>query len=240
MRHFSGTCVLLAALSASPALAAVGSTGNVSPAAPATWTAATTGYIGETAAGTVTVNGGSVLNSSVGNIGSSNGVTGTVAIDGFGSTWTNSGAVYVGAGGSGSIAVTDGGALSDSVGMMGEFSNSAGTVTVDGPGSKWTSTSNLDVGYYGGGTLDISGGGAVTATSVGVNGMGSDSPSLLAIDVGRGSSLTVGSGSGTITNNRTVRFLAGASAAAGSIDSPIAAGTWNGNGNGVYQALGGT
>jgi T5SS/PEP-CTERM-associated repeat protein len=230
----------LAALSASPAWAAVTSTGNVSPAAAATWTASTTGYIGNTAAGTVTVNGGSVLNSSVANIGNSNGVTGTVAIDGFGSTWTNSGSAYIGAGGTGSIALTNGGALSDTVGMMGEFSNSAGTVTVDGPGSKWTSTSNLDVGYYGGGTLDISGGGAVMATSVAVNAMDAPGSSLLEIDVGRGSSLTVGSSTGTMSNNGTVRFVAGASAAAGSVYTPIVAGTWSGSVSGIYQAFGGT
>ena len=207
MRHFFGTCVLLAALAASSAPAAITSTGSVNPTAPTSWTASTSGYIGYTGAGTLTVNGGSVLDSSTGTVGNSNGGTGSVTIDGFGSTWTNGGAVYVGAGGSGTVAITNGGALSDTVGTISEYANSTGAVTVDGAGSKWTSTSSLFVGNYGSGTLNISGGGAVMATSVAVSPM-DYGPSLLAIDVGRGSSLTVGAGSGAMSNNGTVRILA--------------------------------
>jgi hypothetical protein len=74
----------------------------------------------------------------------------------------------------------------------------------------------------------------VKATSVTVD----NSSSLLEVDVGRGTSLAAGSGSGTITNSGTVRFVAGASPPAGNTYSPISAGTWNGSG--TYQAVGGT
>ena len=106
-------------------------------------------------------------------------------------------------------------------------------VAVDGSGSTWNAAgSTLDVGWLGTGTLNISGGGAVTATSVSVN-----STSLLSIDVGRGSYLTVG-GTG-LTNNGTVRVVAGASPADGNTYTPITAGTWAGT-TGTVQALGGT
>jgi hypothetical protein len=81
--------------------------------------------------------------------------------------------------------------------------------------------------------LNIVSGGAVTAASMSIN-----SQSLLAIDVGNGSLLTVGGGSGAITNNGTVRMLAGAGAAASGQNVPISAGTWSSTG--VYQPVGGT
>ena len=95
-------------------------------------------------------------------------------------------------------------------------------------------TSSLSIGSTGAGILDISGGGLVTASSVAIG----TSTSLLAIDVGRGSSAVVGGGSGTITNSGAVRLLAGAGVAAGGAYSPVSAGTWSGSG--TYQAVGGT
>jgi hypothetical protein len=63
-----------------------------------------------------------------------------------------------------------------------------------------------------------------------------DSQSLLAINVGKSSS--VSGGTGTITNDGTIRIGTGASPAAGATFTPISAGTWSGSG--TYQALGGT
>ena len=81
--------------------------------------------------------------------------------------------------------------------------------------------------------LSITGGGAATATSVSIY-----NTSLLAVDVGRGSSLAVAGGAGTITNSGTIRLLAGAGVPADSTKySPISAGTWAGTG--TYQAIGG-
>jgi len=82
-------------------------------------------------------------------------------------------------------------------------------------------------------TSNIAGGGAVATESVSIN-----DQSLLAIDVDRDSSLSVDGGSGKITNNGKVRILAGAGATAGNVYSPISTATWEGNG--IYQAVGGT
>jgi T5SS/PEP-CTERM-associated repeat protein len=160
------------------------------------------------------------------------GSRGTVTVDGAGSTWTNGG-LYVGCFGAGVLRIASGGSVSDSSGRIGYNPSSAGAVTVAGSGSTWTTSGSLSVGDYGQATLSITGGGAVTAGSVSIG----NSLSLLAIDVGRGSSLAVGSG-GTLTNNGKLRFLAGAGVPAGVAYSPISAGTWGGTG--TFQAIGGT
>ena len=68
----------------------------------------------------------------------------------------------------------------------------------------------FSVGNSGTGTLNITGGGGVSSASVSVM----NNASLIALDIGKGSSLTVSSngifGNGTLTNNGTVRLLAGA------------------------------
>ena len=106
---------------------------------------------------------------------------------------------------------------------------------ISGTGSQWNSGGEIHVGYDGGsGTLYASGGGTVSATSVEID----SNQSLVAIDVGRGSSLTVGGGTGAISNDGTVRILAGAGVPAGGTYTPVAAGTWSGTG--TIQAVGGT
>ena len=62
--------------------------------------------------------------------------------------------------------------------------NSTGVVAVDGAGSTWTNIGDLYVGNSGTGTASVTGGGAVTAKNASV-----DSMSILAVDVGRGSSV---------------------------------------------------
>ena len=76
------------------------------------------------------------------------------------------------------------------------------------------------------GSLSISGGGTVTAAGLSLGAYSR----LLAIDVGRGSSLALGSGAITISNAARVRLLAGAGVPAGNTYSPISAGTWSGSG----------
>ena len=71
------------------------------------------------------------------------------------------------------------------------------------------------VGNSGSGSLNIRGGGAVYATAASVN-----TTSVLSINVGPGSSLWVGGGSGTLTNNGTVRVVAGAAPAQAVIRIP--------------------
>jgi T5SS/PEP-CTERM-associated repeat protein len=190
--------------------------------------------VGEGGTAVMNISGGGSVGNSFGYIGYYPGSLGKVGVTGPGSMWTSSYALYVGYHGTGTLNVTNGGTVSNSNGCLGCFSGSPGAVRVDGGGSRWTNGGYLLVGGSGSGTVSISGGGAVTTTgSVSIN-----SSSLLAIDVGGGSSLGVSGSAGTITNSGKIRFLAGAGVAAGSIWSPISAGTWGGTG--TYQAVGGT
>jgi T5SS/PEP-CTERM-associated repeat protein len=206
-----------------------------------TWTDGARITVGYGGNGTLNVTGGAVVSDDIGYLGYIAQSTGFAAIDGKDSKWTNSSQLYVGFWGNGRLQITGGGSLSDTFCYIGydtyDLPPSIGTglVTVDGHNSKWTNSSSLNVGRYGVGTLNVSGSAAVTATSVSIN-----SQSLLAIDTGNGSALTVNGGSGMVTNNGIVRILAGANAAAGVPYTPIAAtaGTWGGSG--TYQPIGGT
>ena len=81
------TAICLAVASAAvPAHADITTTGDVEPD-PATSTSTTTLYVGNTADGTMTVNGGSAVNSQNGYLGYSVGTTGIATITGTGSTW---------------------------------------------------------------------------------------------------------------------------------------------------------
>ena len=110
--------------------------GNVDPSYPATWTSSTTGYVGKSSNGTLTVDSGSDLYSSYGYIGYYTGVTGVVTISGTGSTWTCANGLNVGEQGNGTLNITGGGAVSvngysDYVGFL---TGSKGVVNVDGAG----------------------------------------------------------------------------------------------------------
>jgi fibronectin-binding autotransporter adhesin len=179
--------------------------------------------------------GGAVTNAS-GYIGNGGESSGTATVDGAGSMWTNSYSLYVGYHGKGVLKISNGGVVTSADGFVAGSTGSSGTVTVDGAGSRWTNIDTLHVwGGGGAAVLSITGQGAVSAVSVSVT-----STSLLAIDVGRGSSLTVAGGTGTITNYGTVRILAGAGVPVNNsiTYSPISAGTWSGTG--TCQPVGGT
>ena len=201
-------------------------------------------YVGSGGRGTLIITNGSCVNDG-GNayVAYNSSSYGAATVAGANSTWTNTGAMYVGIWGNGSLRVTNGGIVSDSTGYVGQYNTAAGAnglVTVVGANSRWVNSGNLYLGprsytsYPGGGTLIIAGGGAVTAASVSI----ANSQSLLAVDVGSGSSLTVNAGTGAITNNGTVRVLAGANVPTGGTYTPISAGMWSGTGK--FQAVGGT
>jgi fibronectin-binding autotransporter adhesin len=200
-----------------------------------TWTNLAKLTVGSQGIATLNIANGGAVSDTGGSIGINS--KGTVTVSGTGSTWTNSdglclGGEYGGGTGTGALNITGGGAVSDTWCYIGYNSGAKGTVMVDGADSKWTSGS-IDLGKEGTGTLSITGGGAVTVGYFSIN-----STSLLAIDVGCGSSLTVGGSTGPIANSGKIRFLAGAGVAAGSTWSPILSGAWGGTG--TYQALGGT
>jgi fibronectin-binding autotransporter adhesin len=142
--------------------------GDVVPADPSTWTSTTTGNIGNTSAGTLTVDGGSDLLSQYGYIGNGGTATGVVIVSGAGSTWTNSRHIYVGYSGSGTFSIAAGGAVTNSSSSYSSFigynSGSTGMATVSDTGSKWTSSGTLSIGYGGSGTLTVANGGSVSNT----------------------------------------------------------------------------
>jgi large repetitive protein len=172
----------------STAHAAISWTGNVDPTDPSTWTGSTTGYVGNTADGTLTVDLDSDLNSHNGYIGYNSGVTGAVTVTGAGSKWTNLGYLYIGQYGNGTLDITGGGAVSKSFGRIGNSSGSTGVVTVDGTGSTWNNH-DLYIGVSGNGMLNISGGGAVSM----------DSGTYVAQNAGSTGTIHFGSGGGTLT-----------------------------------------
>ncbi|MCE5266853.1 MAG: PEP-CTERM sorting domain-containing protein [Planctomycetaceae bacterium] len=199
------------------------------------WTNSARLFVGYVAAGKLSITNGGSVSSATGYIAAGSGSTGNVNVDGAGSTWTNgSGGLYFGwvNGGNGTLSITRGGTVTNGgYAYIGDSTSSTGIATVDDAGSKWTNTNTLYAGHNGTGIVSISGGGSVTAPSVSINSL-----SLLAIDVGRGSLLTVGGGTGTIANSGMLRFSAGVDAPAGTY-TPISSSGWSGTGS--YQAVGG-
>ncbi len=197
------------------------------------WTMSNYINVGYFGSGTLNVATGGQVNSNFGVLGQSRGESGVATITGPGSKWTNVNTIYLGYWGSGTLKVASGGQVSSRGGYLGCNQGAIGLATITGSGSKWTNSYNLYVGDSGGsGTFQLSDGGQVTAGSVSVN-----SQSLVAIDVGNGSALSVGGGTGGITNNGKAQFTAAAGAAAGQY-RPIAATAFTGSG--AYTAIGGT
>jgi len=142
------------------ARAAVVVSGDVVPGDPATWSTSVTCFVGKTADGTVTVNGGSVLSSRVACLGYEAGTTGVVLISGAGTSWTTS--LAAGYMGTGVFAIAAGAEVSGIEGRLGLLSGSSGIVTVDGEGSTWSNRDQLYLGGRGNAILNITGGGTVT------------------------------------------------------------------------------
>ena len=162
------------------------------------------------------------------------GSTGVVNVSGAGSLLKIASQFYLGDKGSGTLKLTEGGGYYHT-GMysvlVGNASGGTGRVVIDGAGSTMTGDAlSLNLGYGGGsGTTSIGDGGRLTGASVWL----SNASSLLTCDVGTGSALNV---TGAITNNGTIRLVAGAKAASGAY-TPMSAGSWTGSGS--VQALGG-
>jgi T5SS/PEP-CTERM-associated repeat protein/autotransporter-associated beta strand protein len=172
---------LLLSLSELTASAAWITSGEVIPDNPVTWTSSTTGYIGRTATGELTVNDGSVLLSGNCYIGSDSSANGTATVDGTGSTWTNSNFLYVGFSGSGTLNITGGGSIDSESSYVSSFSGSTGAVTVDGPDSAWTNSGDLYLGISGDGTLSVTNAGSVS-NAVGQIGGGSGSTGIATVE----------------------------------------------------------
>ena len=140
--------------------AAVTSNGDVTPD-PTTTTLTNYLIVGNTADGSMTVDGGSLVESSISYIGLNSGSTGSVTVGGVGSVWMSSGDLYVGRDGNGTLSITGGGSVSNDYGRIGHGFRAPGSVAVDGNGSTWINRGSLAVGASGFGTLTIGSGGHV-------------------------------------------------------------------------------
>ena len=126
----------------------------------------TSGYVGNTASGSLILNSGSSLLANSCYIGYGAGVDGTAAVQGSGSTWNAKLTLSIGESGNGTLNISDGAIVNGPLGYIGRNSGSTGTVTVTGTGSAWNKTGgSLYVGYDGSGTLNIVGQGAVNNAS---------------------------------------------------------------------------
>jgi T5SS/PEP-CTERM-associated repeat protein len=201
-------------------------------------TGSTTGgslVVGEKGAGTLAVTNGATVQAPgyYGfHIGSSSAGDGTVIIDGAGSS-ASAAYIRLGNSGTGRLSILNGANLTitSANGYTSSIGNSAtgsGIAVVDGPGSAWTNAASVAVGGSGTAKLSVSNGGLFTAASLSIG-----SSSNLTTDVGYGSTLSVGTGA--ITNNGTIRLVAGAGAGNGTY-TPMYYGTLTGN---TPQALGG-
>jgi T5SS/PEP-CTERM-associated repeat protein len=220
--------------SLSSIFADIASTGDISPTAATSWTSSTEGYIGDTAGGTLTVNGGSSLTSFSGYVGYGNTATGVVNVSGSDSAWNVSNNLYLGYSGQATLSLTAGGSLASYYGYVGYDSAATGVVNISGSGSAWNVSDNLYLGYGGQGSLSVTAGGSVSASCE--IGSLSGSSGTLTID-GSGSiwkgGLSVGDvGTGTlwITKGASVAGTGEIGSFAGSSGTAVVDGvgsTWN-------------
>ncbi|MGD9127297.1 MAG: dockerin type I domain-containing protein [Planctomycetia bacterium] len=186
----------------SPARADVDIQGDVQPSNPNDWGITVESYIGDTATGSVEINGGSSLASHRCYVGNTSGATGTFTITGENSLFTIDNNFSIGYYGTGTLNITGGGAINNtSASMIGFRIGSSGSAIVDGDGSIW-SNNTIYIGSHGNGTLDITNQGLVEAYDTYI-GLGSVLHNILTVDGAgstlRGNRLFVGyAGSGTL------------------------------------------
>ena len=172
---------------------------------------------GHSAAGTLRIADGIVVQSYDGHLGYQGGSTGETIVEGTGSKWLMNGSLYVGEGGRGSLDVTAGGTLTSRICNIGAGPTASGQIRINGVDSKWTIGTALFVGAEGSGTLEIAAGATLENHGAGTLG---DQPGAtgVATVTGSGSTWTnaedilVGNhGSGTldITGGATVISVEG-------------------------------
>lgn len=175
----------------------------------------TRGYItvGEYGNGQLNITNGGAISASSMTLAYYDGSSGKLVVSGSNSNLTliasdgSNGVLKVGAKGTGIMAIRSGGTVNSNTGSINATQS---IVNVDGTNSTWNMTGALTIGSYGTGRLIITNGGAVSAGSV-TNG----SSSLIMVDVGKGSSLNVGNGSGSFSSSGILRVAAAATINAG-------------------------
>ena len=143
--------------------AAITTSGDVTPD-PNTTTSDDELYVGNTADGTMRIDGGSDVATEDSYVGYAAGASGAVTVDGLGSTWYYRYDLTVGRDGEGVLDISNGGHVTGGYsGGIGQGIGATGEVTVDGAGSSWSVSSDLSVGVAGTAALTIADGGQVTA-----------------------------------------------------------------------------
>lgn len=134
------------------------------------WTVGGDLTVGDSLAGTLTIEAGGTVVNDWAFIGNFDGGAGTLTVSGrdaggAASTWTSLGPVMIGAdsGSNGTLRVLDGAAAQSDSGTIGAYAGSVGSATVSGVGSVWdlSTVYSFQIGSGGSGTLRIDNGGAV-------------------------------------------------------------------------------
>lgn len=208
-------------------------------------------HVGENGNGTLVIEDGGRVTSSVGYIGASATASGTVRVSGVGSSWsTGTADLRVGAGGRGELTIAAGGVVSSGRGMIGYATGSSGEATVTGAGSTWsTGGADFYVGESGNGSLTIESGGTVTT---GWGGIGYSAGSTGAATVrGAGSNWTAsanifvgayGSGTLAIEDGATVTsagaYIGRYTGSTGGVSLAGSGSAWTVSGGGIVGVYG--
>jgi T5SS/PEP-CTERM-associated repeat protein len=207
-------CCATLLLWAGAARAAITTSGNVNPH-PATTTTSDTLYIGETAFGTMDIDGGSDVVSGTSYLGYEDAGHGIVTVSGGGSSWTTR-LLRIGNRGGGELTIADGATVNtNSSADIANVEFSDGAVTVTGANSQWNiSSGNLNIGDAGNGAMTISNGGQVSTSSgtiggfdgvgsVTISGVGSRWISTSTLTVADGNQGTLIISDGGLMSNRS-------------------------------------
>jgi len=121
--------------------------------------------VANTAAGSLTIQNGSIVSDNTAYVGNGADSIGVVTVEGPGSKWINTSQLAIGYSGNGTLNVLNGGVVTTeaSSGILGVSPGSVGVATIDGPGSTWTLDVPLLVGISGEATMSIQNGGTVTS-----------------------------------------------------------------------------
>ena len=237
-RGLFGCAMLL--LWAGPASAAITTSGNVNPH-PATTTTNDTLYIGQTAFGTMDIDGGSDVVSGTSYLGYEDAATGIVTVSGNGSTWTTR-LFRIGDRGGGELTIADGATVNtNSIADIANVEFSEGVVTVTGANSQWNINSSLNIGDSGNGAMTIENGGHVSSSfgtiggfdgvgTVTISGMGSRWTSTSSLTVADGNQGTLTISDGGLMSNRSAT-IAQLTDSVGSVTIDGTASRWTSTGD---------
>ncbi|MEL7497436.1 MAG: PEP-CTERM sorting domain-containing protein [Planctomycetota bacterium] len=118
-------------------------------------------YVGTTGEGHLQIRNGSVVNTVLGRVASSDGDPASVLVDGPDAMWNNSESLSVGVGGTGIVTVQNQGGLTSDDIVIGHDDTGSGELVVRGAGSTLVNTDQISIGAFGPAILRVEGGGDV-------------------------------------------------------------------------------